>query len=106
MNFETEVIQSEIPVIVDFYATWCGPCKTLSPVLDEIKEEYRERVKVVKIDVMEFEEISKSNNVKAIPTLMFFKDGKSLHTSTGFKDKQYITNIIEGVFNVRDDKSS
>lgn len=99
MNFETEVLKSNIPVIVDFYATWCGPCKALSPILDEIANEYREQVKVVKINVEEYEEIAKQYNIRSIPTLLFIKDGEVKHTTTGMKDNNYIKNVIEGVFN-------
>ena len=101
MNFETEVLKSQLPVIVDFYATWCGPCKNLSPVLTEIENEYKDKVKVIKLNVEEFEDLAKEYKVKSIPHVVFFKDGEIQHSFTGFKDITYIKNVIGGLFNVR-----
>ncbi len=75
-NFDSEVTNSEIPVLVDFWAEWCGPCKVLSPLIMEIAEEYKGKMKVGKVNVDENPELSQRFNIMSIPTMKFFKDGK------------------------------
>ena len=86
-NFETEVIKSDKPAIVDFWAEWCGPCRMMAPVLDEISEE-REDVKVCKLNVDDEPELANRYEVSAIPTILCFKDGEVAATSIGFKQKE------------------
>jgi len=75
-NFEAEVIKSREPVVVDFFAEWCGPCKAMAPALDQVSQEMAGKVKVVKIDVDQNPEITQKYRIQAMPTLMVFKDGK------------------------------
>jgi thioredoxin 1 len=75
-NFEAEVIKSSEPVVVDFFAEWCGPCKAMAPALDQVSQEMAGKVKVVKIDVDQNPEITQKYRIQAMPTLMVFKDGK------------------------------
>lgn len=75
-NFEAEVIKSAEPVVVDFFAEWCGPCKAMAPALDQVSQEMAGKVKVVKIDVDQNPEITQKYRIQAMPTLMVFKDGK------------------------------
>jgi thioredoxin 1 len=75
-NFESEVIKSAEPVVVDFFAEWCGPCKAMAPALDQVSQEMAGKVKVVKIDVDQNPEITQKYRIQAMPTLMVFKDGK------------------------------
>ncbi len=88
-NFEQEVINSAIPVLVDFWASWCGPCMMLSPVIAEIAEEFAGEVKVGKVNVDEQGELAAKFGIASIPTVLLFKDGKIADTSIGYvpKDK-------------------
>lgn len=75
-NFDSEVLQSPIPVVVDFWAEWCGPCKVLSPIVDQLAQEYAGKIKVAKLNVDEYSNLATRYNVMSIPTLKFFKGGK------------------------------
>ena len=94
-NFEQEVIQSELPVLVDFWATWCGPCRMVGPVVSEIAEEYEGKVKVGKIDVDEEGELAEKYGVQSIPTLIFFKNGEEVSRQVGFAPKAMLKQMIE-----------
>ena len=89
-NFETEVLKSDIPVLVDFWATWCGPCMMLSPVIAELAEELAGKVKVGKVNVDEQNELAMQYRVASIPTLLLFKNGELVKTSVGFMPKAEI----------------
>ncbi len=92
-NFEQEVLNSDKPVLVDFWAEWCGPCKMLSPVVDQVAEE-NEGVKFCKIDIDEAQEIAIKYGIMSIPTLMVFKDGKAVDQSVGVVPKAAIEELI------------
>lgn len=81
--------------LVDFFATWCGPCKMLAPVLDELAEEYQDKIKILKIDVDEFSSIANKFSVYSIPTLILFKDGEMVKKTVGFKDLDGLKMFIE-----------
>ncbi len=93
-NFEKEVLQSEIPVLVDFYAEWCGPCKMLSPVIDEIAKEYEGKVKVCKVNVDEEMGLAQQYRVMSVPTILVFKNGQVSGTSIGYVGKEKITEML------------
>lgn len=93
-NFEKEVVQSEIPVLVDFWAPWCGPCKMVTPILEEIAGEIS-HAKVVKVNVDEESELASNYRVMSIPTLAVFKDGKVVQTGVGAKPKADILKMLE-----------
>lgn len=93
-NFESEVLKSDVPVIIDFWAEWCVPCKMLGPVLSEISEEYKGKLKVVKINVDEAGELASEYSVVSIPTLMLFNKGEMVKQQVGAVSKQ----VIEGMF--------
>jgi thioredoxin 1 len=93
-NF-SEIIKGETPVLVDFYADWCGPCKTLAPILKEAKSSLGDKVKIVKIDVDKNQELSSKYQVRGVPTLILFKEGKQLWRQSGVVPKDELVKIIE-----------
>ena len=95
-NFENEVLRSDKPVLLDFYADWCGPCKMLAPVLHEIAEENAGTLKVGKINVDEQMELAMRFQVSSIPMLVVFKDGKDITKSVGYRPKSEIAAMVEG----------
>ena len=95
-NFENEVLNSDKPVLIDFYADWCGPCKMLAPVVHEIAEENAGTIKVGKINVDEQMELAMRFQVSSIPMLVVFKDGKAVAKSLGYRPKSEIAAMVEG----------
>ena len=96
-NFEEEVTRSTKPVLVDFWAEWCGPCKLIAPLLDEIAKEKGETLKVAKVDVDQNQSLSARYNIRAIPTLLFFKDGQLRDQVTGMTSKKDLLGRIEAL---------
>ena len=94
-NFEAEVLHSTKPVLLDFWASWCGPCRMLSPIVDEVAEE-RTDVKVGKVNVDEQMELAMRFQVSSIPMLVVFKDGKAVAKSVGYRSKPEIAAMVEG----------
>ena len=87
-NFENEAVKSTTPVLVDFWAEWCGPCKMISPVLDELAGEYQGKVKIGKVNVDEYQDLAAQFKVTAIPTLLVFKNGQVAEQMVGAKSKR------------------
>jgi len=94
-NFENEVIKSEIPVLVDFWAGWCVPCKMVAPTVEELSEDYSGRVKFGKVNVDENREISARFGIRGIPSLLLFKDGEVFEQMVGVHSKQELAKMVE-----------
>jgi thioredoxin 1 len=93
-NFEAEVVKSNLPVLVDFWAEWCGPCRMIAPVIDEVAKELAGKIKVVKINIDEAQELATSFNIMSIPTLLIFKNGKPVEQIVGAMPKAQLIDKI------------
>jgi thioredoxin 1 len=96
-SFDKEVIQSDKPVLVDFWAPWCGPCRMLSPVVDELAQEYTGRVKIGKVNTDDNAQVATTYRISAIPTLLFFKGGKLVDQMTGVHPKPEIKKRLDAL---------
>ena len=96
-SFESDVLQSDVPALVDFWAAWCGPCKMIAPLLDELSTEYAGRLKVCKVDVDSNPETAAKFNVRGIPTLLVFKNGTVEATKVGALSKAQLVEFVEGI---------
>ena len=94
IEFENEVIKSELPVLVDFFATWCGPCKMIAPILDQLSDEFAEKAKIVKVDVDQAKEMAMQYSVKSVPTMLLFKNGEIVDKFVGALPKNELKNKI------------
>lgn len=96
-NFET-IINEAKPVIIDFHATWCGPCKVQSPILKELAGELGDRIRVIKIDVDQNQELAGRYQIQSVPTLMIFKNGEIKYKQPGVHTKQQLMNVLTNIF--------
>jgi thioredoxin 1 len=92
-NFDT-IINSEKPVLIDFFATWCGPCKTLAPILKQVKDSMGERISIIKIDVDKNQQIASKYQVRGVPTMILFQNGKQLWRQSGVLSKEDVIKVI------------
>jgi thioredoxin 1 len=95
----TELINQDLPVIIDFYAEWCGPCKMMAPMMEQVKEDYSDKIKIYKIDIDRNRPLAEKYNIQAVPTLMIFKNGKQLWRVAGVPGKSELKKNIESILN-------
>ena len=96
-SFQEIVLNSDLPVMVDFWASWCGPCLALTPVIDELAEEMSDKIKICKLNVDENQKTAMQYGIKGIPTILFFKDGKVVEQSVGLVPKEHLKELISKV---------
>ena len=94
-SFESDVLQSSAPVLVDYWAEWCGPCKMIAPILDEVASEYADKLKIAKLDVDQNVETAQKYGIRSIPCLMLFKDGDIVATQVGALSKSQLSEFID-----------
>ncbi len=94
-EFDAQVLQSDTPVLVDFWATWCGPCKAMAPILDDVAENYAGRLKVVKVDVDQNQKTAMAYNIRGVPTMILFKGGQVQDTQIGAVPKGKVTDMLD-----------
>jgi len=93
-NFNDEVVNSQLPVLVDFWAGWCGPCKAVAPILEDISNQYSDKFRVAKVNVDENPDLASNYGIRSIPTLILFKDGKQIDSIMGALPKEAIINFV------------
>ena len=98
MSKFSEIINQDQPVLVDFYAEWCGPCKTMSPILKDVKDSLKERVSIIKIDVDKNQELAAKYQVRGVPTLLLFKNGKQVWRQSGVLQKNELIDVITATY--------
>lgn len=96
-NFDAEVVKSDIPVLVDFWASWCGPCRMVSPILDEIEQEYGNKIKMGKVNVDDQGELASEFAIVSIPTILIMKNGKVVEKLVGARSKDDFCDVIDGI---------
>jgi thioredoxin 1 len=95
-NFDTEVVKSDVPVLVDFWAPWCGPCKMITPIIEELAGEFNGKVKIGKVNVDNNQDLAAKFGIRGIPTVMLFKGGESINSFVGVRPKEDLASALNG----------
>ena len=95
LNFETEVLSADVPVLVDFTATWCGPCRQIAPLVDQLADEYQGKAKVVKLDIDESPNTARRFSIRGVPTILVFKGGEVVQQQVGMAHKTVLAGLID-----------
>ena len=96
-QYDAKIVGADKPVLVDFYATWCGPCQQLAPVLSELEKKYAGRINFYRIDVDKAKDLSSAHGIKALPTLLFYKDGEVVKRLVGYQSKDSLTRLLDSL---------
>ena len=99
-NFNKEVLESKIPVIVDFFASWCGPCKMLGPIIEQLSDDYDGKILVGKVDIDQNSDLAQKYEVMSVPTVIFFENGETKRVENGFMSKEQLDDIIKQTFSL------
>lgn len=94
-NFQSEVVESDKPVLVDFWATWCGPCKMIAPTIEELAGDYEGKARIGKVDIDQNQEVAMQHSIQAIPTILLFKDGKVVNRFQGVSPKDKLAEALD-----------
>lgn len=94
-SFDAEVLKADTPVLIDFWAEWCGPCRMVAPIIDALADDYDGRVKIAKLNVDENPQVSRRFNIRGIPTLLLFKDGELKETAVGLRPKPHLEQLLD-----------
>ena len=100
LSFREKLSNQKLPLLVDFYATWCAPCKMLSPVMESISEKFEGKLEVIKVNIDDQPDVSESCSIMSVPTLIFFKNGKEIRRETGFYPEDELSEIINEEFGI------
>ena len=99
-NPSSEIENTKTPLLVDFFASWCGPCRAMSPILEDIQKEYGDSLKIIKVNIDDYPKLAEKYEVQSVPTFLFFSNGELISRESGFMPMEYICDIINSTFSI------